>query len=376
MIKEEMKRLYFCMKRAERGEELTIGFLGGSITQGSFASEERLTYAWKVYEWWCRTFPRAVFHYVNGGIGGTTSHFGAARAVKDMLMYQPDVVIVDFSVNDEPTVFFQETFEGLLRRLLFWPGHPAVLILNNVYYDTGINAQAFHNEVADYYHVPHVSVYDTIYQQMKQGIYIREELTCDGLHPNDKGHGLIADEIIKILEQIKIILDIEDENDNMAVQEAREIAARTGNDITGKTPLTKNAYQNARLLNITNVLPELSGFRADPEEKKGHLDCFKNGWIGKNKGDKIVFREECSCIAIQYRKTIHRPAPIARVVLDGDTGQEVILDGNFGENWGDCLYLEPVLNHGARKRYTIEIEIVEVPAGNQIPFYLAALILA
>ena len=30
-----LKRLKDCMKRAEEGEELTIGFLGGSITQGS-----------------------------------------------------------------------------------------------------------------------------------------------------------------------------------------------------------------------------------------------------------------------------------------------------------------------------------------------------
>ena len=33
-----LKRLKDCMKRAEAGEELTIGFLGGSITQGSLAT--------------------------------------------------------------------------------------------------------------------------------------------------------------------------------------------------------------------------------------------------------------------------------------------------------------------------------------------------
>lgn len=48
------------------------------------------------------------FHYVNGGIGGTTSHYGVSRAVTDVLMYQPDFVVVDFSVNDEPDEFFQE----------------------------------------------------------------------------------------------------------------------------------------------------------------------------------------------------------------------------------------------------------------------------
>ena len=89
------------MARAERGEELTIGFLGGSITQGSLASAEDKTYAYRVYQWWCDTFLQAEFHYVNGGIGGTCSCFGAARAVGDLLMYQPDVVVMDFSVNDK-----------------------------------------------------------------------------------------------------------------------------------------------------------------------------------------------------------------------------------------------------------------------------------
>ena len=46
---------------------------------------------------------------------------------------------------------------------------------------------------------------------MKAGEYIREELTPDGLHPNDKGHGLVAGEITKFLERIMDDL-IQDEN--------------------------------------------------------------------------------------------------------------------------------------------------------------------
>ena len=49
-----------------------------------------------------RHFQKQKLHYVNGGIGGTTSHYGVSRVVTDMLMYQPDFVVVDFSVNDEP----------------------------------------------------------------------------------------------------------------------------------------------------------------------------------------------------------------------------------------------------------------------------------
>ena len=413
-MREEWQRLLSCMRRAKKGEELTIGFMGGSITQGSLASGEQQTYAWKVYEWWCRSFPDAVFHYVNGGIGGTTSHFGVARAEKDLLMYQPDVVILDFNVNDKPDVFFQETYEGLLRKILFWPGYPAVLILNNVYYDTGVSAQDLHNELADYYHVPYVSVRDTIYHQMKQGIYTQEELTPDGLHPNDKGHGLIAEKITRYLEAVKEALEEEDtaeacEADRwsawMASEDKTADAAESAPiirkcksvDVTESAPiirkcksadvtesaaenrrhpLTKNAYEDVRFLNITNAQPKLEGFRADAEEKKGHLDCFKNGWIGKKNGDRIIFEEECSCLAVQYRKTIQGPSPVAMVFLDGDTEHGILLDGNFEERWGDCLYLQPILHHEERRHHTIEIKIIRAYEKDKIPFYLLGLIVA
>lgn len=64
-------RFASCMDRARRGQEMSIGFLGGSITQGSPAEKEENTYAYRVYTWWKKTFPGAEFHYVNAGIGGT-----------------------------------------------------------------------------------------------------------------------------------------------------------------------------------------------------------------------------------------------------------------------------------------------------------------
>lgn len=290
MKEVNLARLKNCMARAQSGEELTIAFFGGSITQGSLATVQENTYAYRVFSWWKDTFPKAQFHYVNGGIGGTSSHYGVSRAVTDVLMYQPDFVVVDFSVNDEPDEFFQETYEGVLRRLLQWKSKPAVLLLNNVYYDTGKNAQEYHNAVGLWYQVPHVSIKDTLYQEMKQGNYTREELTPDGLHPNDKGHGLVADKIIEFLEEVRSHME-EQEEENVFPD-----------------PMTANAYENAKRLTIREISPDLSGFRADTEEKTGHLDHFKNGWIGKRPGDRILFEVEASCIAIQYRKTIQKPA--------------------------------------------------------------------
>lgn len=358
MRKENLARLKACMRRAAAGEELTLGFLGGSITQDSLASKHEYCYAYRVYKWWEETFPKARFHYVNAGIGGTDSLYGVSRAVTDMLMYQPDFVVVDFSVNDEPGEFFQETYEGVIRRLLSWSSRPAVMLLNNVYYDTGSNAQEYHNQVGDWYHLPHISVKDTVWRRMKAGEYKREELTPDGLHPNDKGHGLVAAEITEYLEQVK---------EHMREDEA---------EAPFPTAMTDNAYENAKRLTIREICPKLDGFHADAREKTGHLDHFKNGWIGRKPGERIIFETDASCIAVQYRKTICHPARKAELILDGDTDHPLLLDGDFDEDWGDCLYLEPVLHHGKYGRHTLEITVTPDEYGDAEPFYLMALITA
>lgn len=358
MERGNLARLKGCMRRAKQGEELTIAFLGGSITQGSLATKPENTYAYLVFSWWKENFKKAQFYYVNGGIGGTTSHYGAARALTDVLMYQPDFVVVDFSVNDKANEFCQETYEGVVRKLLSWKSAPAVLLLNNVYYDTGENAQEYHNAVGSWYQVPAVSIKDTLYQDMKKGIYTRQELTPDGLHPNDKGHRLVAREVTKFLKEVKEHME--------EPEEAYPLPK----------PMTQNAYEEAKRLTIRECSPQLYGFRADTEEKTGHLDHFKNGWIGKRPGDRICFETEAVCIAVQYRKTIQKPALRARLILDKDAKNPVLLDGNFEEDWGDCLYLQPVLHHGKKEKHTLEIEILPDEAVQAAPFYLMAFITA
>lgn len=364
-------RLKNLMKRAANGESLVIGFLGGSITQGSLSSTPETCYAYLVYEWWKKSFPNAAFSFVNGGIGGTTSHYGGARAWKDVLCYRPDIVTVDFSVNDDANEFFEETYEGTLRRLLMAPSAPAVVVLNNVFYDTGKNAQDYHNRIADHYGIPHVSIKDTIFPDVESGKIVRADITPDNLHPNDKGHSLVADEICKLLDSIKA----EVEEEAIAGENIEDKSMKTEESIVLPEPLTENAYEHSRLIQIQDNEAILDGFLVDPIEKKGMLDIFKNGWTAAHTNDKISFEIECSCLAVQYRKSVQQPVPKAKAVIDGDEEHAVILDGNFTEDWGDCLYLEPLLNHAEKKVHRIEITVTDAKDIVR-PFYLVSLIVS
>lgn len=366
-----MTRLKNLMKRAANGESLVIGFLGGSITQGSLSSTPKNCYAYLVYEWWKKSFPNAAFSFVNGGIGGTTSHYGGARAWKDVLCYRPDIVTVDFSVNDDANEFFEETYEGTLRRLLAAPSAPAVVVLNNVFYDTGKNAQDYHNRIADHYGIPHVSIKDTVYPDVESGKIVRADITPDNLHPNDKGHRLVADEICKLLDSIKA----EMEEETIAGENIEGKSTKTEASVLLPAPLTENAYEHSRLIQIQDNEAILDGFLVDPIEKKGMLDIFKNGWTAAHTNDKISFEIECSCLAVQYRKSVQQPVPKAKAVIDGDEAHAVILDGNFTEDWGDCLYLEPLLHHAEKKVHKIEITVTDAKDIVR-PFYLVSLIVS
>lgn len=366
-----MTRLKNLMKRAANGESLVIGFLGGSITQGSLSSTPKTCYAYLVYEWWKKSFPNAEFSFVNGGIGGTTSHYGGARAWKDVLCYRPDIVTVDFSVNDDANEFFEETYEGTLRRLLMAPSAPAVVVLNNVFYDTGKNAQDYHNRIADHYGIPHVSIKDTIFPDVESGKIVRADITPDNLHPNDKGHRLVADEICKLLDSIKA----EVEEETIVGENIEGKSTKTEASVLLPAPLTENACEHSRLIQIQDNEAILDGFLVDPIEKKGMLDIFKNGWTAAHTNDKISFEIECSCLAVQYRKSVQQPVPKAKAVIDGDEAHAVILDGNFTEDWGDCLYLEPLLHHAEKKVHRIEITVTDAKDIVR-PFYLVALIVS
>ena len=366
-----MTRLKNLMKRAANGESLVIGFLGSSITQGSLSSTPKTCYAYLVYEWWKKSFPNAAFSFVNGGIGGTTSHYGGARAWKDVLRYRPDIVTVDFSVNDDANEFFEETYEGTLRRLLAAPSAPAVVVLNNVFYDTGKNAQDYHNRIADHYGIPHVSIKDIVYPDVESGKIVRADITPDNLHPNDKGHRLVADEICKLLDSIKA----EVEEETIAGENIEGKSTKTEASVLLPAPLTENAYEHSRLIQIQDNEAILDGFLVDPIEKKGMLDIFKNGWTAAHTNDKISFEIECSCLAVQYRKSVQQPVPKAKAVIDGDEAHAVILDGNFTEDWGDCLYLEPLLHHAEKKVHRIEITITDAKDIVR-PFYLVSLIVS
>ena len=304
-----------------------------------------------------RDSPQAEFHYINAGIGGTTSHFGTARAESDLLSHEPDFVIIEFSVNDDSTEFFRETYEGLVRRVWQDKNEPAVMLVHNVYYNNGGNAQIMHAQIARHYNLPAVSMQSSIYPEVVAGRIPNRDITEDDLHPNDKGHELVASVITYALEKIHITQTKD------AKPEFPE-------------PLTDNCYEKAVRLDNRNYEPENQGFVKDTRVQEEVKDCFKNGWSAKEKGASLTFAVNGSEIAAQYKRCVTKPAPVALAIVDGDEAHAVTLDANFDEDWGDSLTLTPVLVHGKEGAHTVEIRLISGDSTMPSAFELISVIVS
>lgn len=116
-----LARLDRVFERAMAGRHITIGVIGGSITQGAMATKPRYNYPSLVAQWFAKTFPKEKVSLVNAGVGATGTHYGCLRVQRDLLSHHPNLVIVEFAVNDGPQKSYSETYEGLIRHILSAP---------------------------------------------------------------------------------------------------------------------------------------------------------------------------------------------------------------------------------------------------------------
>ena len=83
----------FLAKANTPGAAVKIGYLGGSITAQNGWRPKTLAHFQK-------TWPQAKFSEINAAIGGTGSDLGVFRLKQDVLDHQPDLLFVEFAVND------------------------------------------------------------------------------------------------------------------------------------------------------------------------------------------------------------------------------------------------------------------------------------
>jgi lysophospholipase L1-like esterase len=177
-------RLKRVFAKAARGEPITLGFIGGSITQGPAQN-----YAAQIATWWGQRFPNASLSVVNAGLAGTGSLLGAFRVGVDLLSKDPDLVIIEFAVNDASAD--ADAYEGLLRHILDHRTAPAALLLFMMW-EKGGNMQAMQAPIGKHYDLPMISFRDALWPEIEAGRLAWSDVIVDVVHPNDLGNRYAA----------------------------------------------------------------------------------------------------------------------------------------------------------------------------------------
>ena len=331
-------RLAAAMKKAENGEPVTIGVIGGSITQGSSATNHANCYAELFHQYWVEKFPNSEITFVNAGIGGTNSYLGVHRANKQLLDYKPDAVIVEFSVNDTDKVMNKYSYDSLVRKILNNDGDPAVILLFTTQED-GTSLQDVHKEIGLAYDLPMLSYREVVYPEVAAGTLDWKSISPDNIHPNDAGHGLIGQLLSRYLDSVY------DDLDNID----------TSSTAFDTTAYTYDYYKNATMLGASEVnAEEMSGFEISGN--KVYPDLFPDNFVTEGEG-YLKFETECQNLGIFYLKQTDGKGGKYDVLVDGE--RKSVLDADFSGGWGNYGETQQIIIGKESGKHTVEIKLSE-----------------
>ena len=192
-------------QRAQNGESLNVVFLGGSLTWGAQATDPLQTsYRALVSRRLEERHPAARFRFWDAAIGGTGSQLAAFRLERDVLARKPDLVFLDFTVNDDPFAVPQAdrlaSYESLVRRLVAG-GVPVLQMILPVKSDVQSKPRprpldAEHKAIARAYGLPTADAVALAQAKVAAGETTPDllwDLPEDATHPGDAGYALYAE---------------------------------------------------------------------------------------------------------------------------------------------------------------------------------------
>ena len=268
-------RLVAVMAKARRGEEICVTAIGGSITAGGLQTKDpKNRYIARVADWFTQTFPKAKVRFVNAGIGGTNSLYGAMRVQRDVLSKKPDLVIVEYAVNDNHQVpMFWGSYEGVLRQILREPQQPAVVQLFFMQ-RKGENAQETQHMLGRHYDLPMVSFRDAWWPEIYSGRAKWEVMYADVVHPNDTGHILASELLIALLNEVN------GRPEQSAIAGQAELPA----------PMITDLFANCRYAQYAHLKPtQNSGWTQTPDGTKWESPAATDGGIEFGFVGKLLF---------------------------------------------------------------------------------------
>ncbi|MFT4857106.1 MAG: acyl-CoA thioesterase-1 [Algoriphagus sp.] len=195
-------------KKWPENRTINLVFHGHSVPAGYFKTPIVNTlesYPYLVLKELKAQYPYAVINIINTSIGGEDSKSGAQRFKSDVLIHKPDVLFIDYALNDrrlgidsakvEWESMIQMALEADIKIILLTPSPDQKIDLKED--DTILDQHA--NQIralSEKYEVGLADSYALFKNEVISGGDLLS-LMSQGNHPNEKGHALIAKRILE-----------------------------------------------------------------------------------------------------------------------------------------------------------------------------------
>ncbi len=197
-------RLEKFIQKLKNDEPVNIVTFGGSITEGAGAVNFTYSYSDHFVNSLLETYPLTNGRYHNSGLGGTPSTLGLMRYERDVtetLGTNPDLVIIEFAVNDYEEPTNGRAYESLVRTILEKDEDAAVILLFSVF-KSKWNLQEAYIPIGEHYGLPMVSIKDAIATAYAGNHLNDTEFFADIYHPTNYGHEIMSDCLIELFTRV------------------------------------------------------------------------------------------------------------------------------------------------------------------------------
>ena len=347
-------RLKNVIARAQRGEVITLATIGGSITEGAGANTYQECWASRFRVRFQKAYGAetgANVCLVNAGVGGTPSPFGYMRYQREIVNRipvedadgLPDIVVIEFSVNDwqEPTN--HRCFESMVKDILDAPNEPAVILLFAVFRN-GFNLQDDLKKIGMNYHLMMVSVKDGFYDLFDKKI-TKDGFFADEYHPTSLGHRIYTDCLMQAEEDAAAA-----ETDTAPGTDVKPVY---GTDFVGLKTIFGETETD-------EFIVERSGFPGSDSSSYHNQPvgqvCGKNFFHDvKDPMEPLTVKGVFRKCLVAWKATNDSTFGTAEILLDGKVVRKV-RGGN--DKWGQSEVVL-ILDDKEAKEHTLEIRVTE-----------------
>ncbi len=304
--------------KAQSGDTVNIGYIGGSITGGGSSTSEAKRFVNLSAQYFKETFGQGNnVSFVNAGVAGTSSVVGNMRVDKDIFSKNCDIIFIEFAVNDQGGDRFQKSYESLVKKCLMQENEPAVILITLCQKSLGTN-EDWMLKVGQNYDLPVISGKGAI--QGGNLDWDRSYGSGDTIHPGDGGHQLIADCIGYYYRQA---LRSENANDSYEIPSKEVFGAE---------------YANNKLVDISS----LQNFNAGSWSKGTDNSAYSGGYTySKNGNTPMTFTVEGKGILLLFKSNSSGMGAV-NVTVNGKTNK---VSSNLQWTWGgldgDVGYYQP-----------------------------------